>query len=42
MKTDEAQHARNAERGGAMPFPAPVKKLMGLASLVMTGTSYWL
>ena len=42
MKVDEAQHARNAERGGAVPLPAPVKTLMGLAAKVMTRTSYWI
>ena len=42
MKTDEAQHARTAERGGAMPLPAPVKKMMKFASTIMTGTAYWL
>jgi ubiquinone biosynthesis monooxygenase Coq7 len=42
MKADEVRHARNAERAGAVPLPAPVKKLMGLASRVMTRTAYWL
>lgn len=42
MKADEEQHARSAERGGAIPLPTPVKKLMGVASKLMTGTAYWI
>jgi ubiquinone biosynthesis monooxygenase Coq7 len=42
MKVDEAQHASNAERSGAIALPAPIKSLMGLAAKVMTGSAYWL
>ncbi len=40
MQRDEAEHARMAERGGAAALPRPLKRLMGLASKVMTGTAY--
>ena len=36
MKADEVQHARMAERAGALPLPAPVKGLMKLAAKAMT------
>lgn len=42
MCEDEAEHARIAERGGAMSLPTPVKKMMKLASTVMTRTAFWL
>lgn len=40
MLDDEAKHARNALEAGGLPFPSPAKKLMTLASKVMTGASY--
>ena len=42
MQIDEAQHASNAEKGGAVPLPAAVKRLMGFAAKVMTRTSSWI
>ncbi|MFT5449933.1 MAG: ubiquinone biosynthesis monooxygenase Coq7 [Gammaproteobacteria bacterium] len=42
MCDDEAEHARMAERGGAMPLPVAVKKMMKFASAVMTRTAFWL
>ncbi|HHH35647.1 MAG TPA: 2-polyprenyl-3-methyl-6-methoxy-1,4-benzoquinone monooxygenase [Gammaproteobacteria bacterium] len=41
MKEDEAHHATTALKAGGAPLPAPVKRLMGLTSKVMTGTAYW-
>ena len=40
MKDDEVQHARMAERAGAVPLPAPVKGLMALAAKVMTTVAH--
>lgn len=40
MKDDEVQHARMAERAGALPLPAPVKGLMRLAATVMTTVAH--
>ena len=40
MKIDEAKHATTALHHGGAELPAPVKKLMGLMSKVMTGTAY--
>lgn len=40
MLEDEARHAENALEAGGLPFPAPAKKLMALASRAMTGASY--
>lgn len=42
MREDEAKHARSAETAGAATLPAPVQRLMGLSSKVMTGTTYWI
>ena len=42
MRDDEARHARNAERGGGVPLPSPVRALMRGASRVMTTTAYWI
>ena len=36
MKTDEAAHARMAQKAGAVALPEPVKRLMGAAAKVMT------
>ena len=40
MKLDEAQHETSAHNAGAADLPEPVKKLMELASIVMTTTAY--
>jgi len=40
MKIDEAQHRDTAINAGGVNLPAPVKKLMTLASRVMTTTAY--
>ncbi len=41
MQLDEAQHGAKASASGGVELPEPVKKLMQLASKVMTGTAYW-
>ncbi len=40
MKIDEARHRNSAISAGGVNLPAPVKKLMTLASRVMTTTAY--
>jgi ubiquinone biosynthesis monooxygenase Coq7 len=40
MKQDEARHESMAHGAGAAELPEPVRKLMGLASKVMTITAY--
>ena len=40
MKLDEAKHESMAQGAGAADLPEPVKKIMGLASKVMTTTAY--
>ena len=40
MKDDEVQHARMAERAGAVDLPAPVKGLMKMAAKVMTSVAH--
>lgn len=40
MAIDEENHAKKALSAGGLPFPAPAKKLMTLASRVMTSASY--
>jgi len=40
MKTDEAEHAKMAERLGARELPVPVKSAMRLAAKVMTTVAY--
>ncbi len=42
MLTDEAHHAHVASSAGAAELPAPIKKLMTLASKVMTRTAFWI
>lgn len=42
MRIDEAYHAHVASSAGATELPAPVKKLMTLASKVMTRLAYWI
>ena len=40
MKDDEVQHARMAEREGALPLPGPVKSVMAMAAKVMTTVAH--
>ncbi len=40
MKDDEVQHARMAERAGAVPLPAPLRGLMKAAAKVMTTVAH--
>ena len=40
MKTDEARHQSTAINAGGAELPDPVKKLMTLASRIMTATAY--
>ena len=40
MKTDEAAHARMAQKAGAVALPEPVKRIMGAAAKVMTTVSH--
>ena len=40
MKNDEVQHARMAERAGAVTLPGPVKGLMKVAAKVMTTVAH--
>ncbi len=40
MKDDEVQHARMAERAGAVALPGPVQGLMKLAAKVMTTVAH--
>lgn len=42
MKADEEQHAHTAEQLGGTVLPSPVKRMMRLASNVMTRTAYHL
>lgn len=41
MRIDEARHATSALEAGAATLPAPIKRLMGLTSKVMTRTAFW-
>jgi ubiquinone biosynthesis monooxygenase Coq7 len=40
MKADEAKHAREAQRAGAVDLPVPVKAVMRAAALVMTTVAH--
>jgi ubiquinone biosynthesis monooxygenase Coq7 len=40
MKTDEAQHAKDALAAGAAELPAPLKALMQVAAKVMTTVAH--
>jgi ubiquinone biosynthesis monooxygenase Coq7 len=40
MKIDEAHHAREAQRAGAVELPVPVKGLMKAAARVMTTVAH--
>ncbi len=42
MKEDEARHADQAEKAGAMNLPAPVKTAMKAAARVMTTTAHYI
>ncbi len=42
MKDDEARHGTTAMAAGAVELPELVRKLMTMASRVMTRTAYWL
>ena len=42
MRQDEAGHATVAVEAGGAPLPEPIKRVMGLASKVMTGAAYWI
>ncbi len=42
MKIDEDRHRSSALRQGGVDFPRPVKRLMTLASRVMTRSTYWI
>lgn len=42
MREDEDRHATTALRAGGVDLPRPVKKLMNIASSVMTRTAYWI
>ncbi len=42
MKEDEAKHATTALEAGAAELPEPVRRLMRLASRVMTTTAFWI
>ncbi|MFP8779397.1 2-polyprenyl-3-methyl-6-methoxy-1,4-benzoquinone monooxygenase [Hydrogenophaga sp. RWCD_12] len=40
MKADEARHAREAQRAGAVELPAPVKAVMRAAAQIMTTVAH--
>jgi ubiquinone biosynthesis monooxygenase Coq7 len=40
MKDDEARHALDAQKAGAMDLPSPVKGLMRAAAKVMTTVAH--
>ena len=40
MKTDEAAHARMAQKAGAAALPEPVKRIMGAAAKMMTTVAH--
>lgn len=42
MKSDEAGHATNARRKGAVELPAPARAAMKLFARVMTASSHWI
>lgn len=41
MKADETRHGHEAMQAGGASLPGPVRRLMKLASRVMTRTAYW-
>ena len=42
VRADEMRHGENARLAGGTVFPSAVKGAMGLASKVMTATTYWI
>lgn len=42
MRSDEGRHGTLAVSAGAAELPVPIKRLMLLASRIMTRTAYWL
>ena len=40
MKTDEAQHAADAQKAGAKPLPSPIPEAMRMAASVMTTVAH--
>ena len=40
MQADEARHAVDAEKAGAVPLPTPVRNLMKAAAKVMTTVAH--
>ncbi len=42
MRQDEAGHATVAVEAGGAPLPEPIKRVMGIASKVMTGAAFWI
>ncbi len=42
MRDDEEGHATVAIAAGGAPLPGPIKRVMGIASKVMTETAYWI
>ena len=40
MKTDEAQHAADAQKAGAKPLPRPIPEAMRMAATVMTTVAH--
>lgn len=42
MRIDEAGHATVAIEAGGAPLPEPIKRVMGLASKVMTQLAFWI
>jgi len=40
MKQDEAQHAADAQKAGAVPLPAPVTEAMKIAAKLMTTVAH--
>lgn len=41
MREDEEGHATVAIEAGGAPLPEPIKRVMGMASKVMTGAAFW-
>ncbi|NBO41506.1 MAG: demethoxyubiquinone hydroxylase family protein, partial [Betaproteobacteria bacterium] len=40
MQKDEAQHAADAQKAGAVPLPKPITEAMRLAAKVMTTVAH--
>lgn len=41
MREDEIRHGATARAAGGAPLPAPVRRVMGVMSKVMTRTAFW-